>query len=98
MAKGVENHLDGADDEAWPVEALAGKLPPIEIADIKAARREVLLGEGPARNPDFPATAESYHDRRLARRLEKDPEFRAEFERQQQAIAAGRDRRRSERA
>lgn len=30
----------------------------------------------------------SYHDRRLARRLEEDPEFRAEFERQRRAIAA----------
>jgi DNA-binding phage protein len=29
-----------------------------------------------------------YHDRRLARRLEEDPEFRAEFERQQREIAA----------
>jgi DNA-binding XRE family transcriptional regulator len=30
----------------------------------------------------------SYHDRRLARRLRDDPEFRAEFERQQREIAA----------
>jgi DNA-binding phage protein len=29
-----------------------------------------------------------YHDRRLARRLEEDPEFSAEFERQRRAIAA----------
>ncbi len=29
-----------------------------------------------------------YHDRRLARRLREDPEFRAEFERQQREIAA----------
>lgn len=29
----------------------------------------------------------SYHDRRLARRLKEDPEFRAEFERQRRAIA-----------
>jgi DNA-binding phage protein len=29
-----------------------------------------------------------YHDRRLARRLREDPEFRAEFEREQQEIAA----------
>jgi DNA-binding phage protein len=29
-----------------------------------------------------------YHDRRLARRLKEDPEFRAEFERQQREIAA----------
>jgi DNA-binding XRE family transcriptional regulator len=30
----------------------------------------------------------SYHDRRLARRLREDPDFRAEFERQQREIAA----------
>jgi DNA-binding phage protein len=30
----------------------------------------------------------SFHERRLARRLEEDPEFRAEFERQQREIAA----------
>jgi len=29
-----------------------------------------------------------YHDRRVARRLKEDPEFRAEFERQQREIAA----------
>jgi DNA-binding XRE family transcriptional regulator len=29
-----------------------------------------------------------YHDRRLARRLREEPEFRAEFERHQRAIAA----------
>jgi ribosome-binding protein aMBF1 (putative translation factor) len=29
----------------------------------------------------------TYHDRRLARRLEEDPEFRAEFERQRREIA-----------
>ena len=29
-----------------------------------------------------------YHDRRLARRMREDPEFRAEFERQQREIAA----------
>jgi ribosome-binding protein aMBF1 (putative translation factor) len=29
----------------------------------------------------------TYHDRQLARRLEKDPEFRAEFERQRREIA-----------
>lgn len=29
----------------------------------------------------------SYHDRRLARRLQNDPDFRAEFERQQREIA-----------
>jgi ribosome-binding protein aMBF1 (putative translation factor) len=28
----------------------------------------------------------SYHDRRLARRLQEDPEFRAEFERQRRQI------------
>jgi DNA-binding phage protein len=30
----------------------------------------------------------SYHDRRLARRLREDPEFREEFERQRREIAA----------
>lgn len=30
--------------EPWPFGALAGKYPPIEIEDIKAARRETLLG------------------------------------------------------
>jgi DNA-binding phage protein len=30
----------------------------------------------------------AYHDRRLARRLAEDPEFQAEFERQQREIAA----------
>lgn len=29
----------------------------------------------------------SYHDRRLAKRLKEDPEFRAEFERQEREIA-----------
>jgi DNA-binding XRE family transcriptional regulator len=29
----------------------------------------------------------TYHDRRLARRLEEDPDFRAEFERQRREIA-----------
>lgn len=32
-------------DQPWPVGALAGKLPLIEIADIKAARQEALLGK-----------------------------------------------------
>lgn len=32
-------------DQAWPVGALASELPPIEIADIKAARHEALLGK-----------------------------------------------------
>jgi DNA-binding XRE family transcriptional regulator len=31
-------------------------------------------------------THDSYHDRRLARRLREDPEFRAEFERQRREI------------
>jgi DNA-binding phage protein len=36
-----------------------------------------------------PATQDtSFHDRRLARRLREDPEFREEFERQQREIAA----------
>jgi DNA-binding phage protein len=30
----------------------------------------------------------TYHDRRLARRLEEDPEFKAEFERQRREITA----------
>src|SRR5680860_272245 len=34
-----------AQDQPWPVGALAGKLPPIEIADIKAARQEALRGK-----------------------------------------------------
>lgn len=38
--------------------------------------------------PDSAAHDTSFHDRRLARRLEEDPEFRAEFERQQREIAA----------
>jgi len=32
-------------DQSWPAGALAGKLPAIEIADIKAARQEALLGK-----------------------------------------------------
>ncbi|MGB8500501.1 MAG: hypothetical protein WCD85_21230 [Pantoea agglomerans] len=32
-------------DQPWPVGALADELPPIEIADIKAARHEALLGK-----------------------------------------------------
>lgn len=32
-------------------------------------------------------TDATYHDRRLARRLKEDPEFRAEFERQRREIA-----------
>lgn len=37
----------GGDDAAlpWPFGALAGELPAIEIADIKAARQEALLGK-----------------------------------------------------
>jgi hypothetical protein len=34
-----------AQDRLSPVGALAGKLPLIEIADIKAARQEALLGK-----------------------------------------------------
>ncbi len=45
-----------------------------------------LVSDRTARNPDFPRKVESYHDRRLARRLEEDSEFRAEFERQRAAI------------
>lgn len=32
-------------DRPWPVGALADEIPPIEIADIKAARHEALLGK-----------------------------------------------------
>ena len=32
-------------DQPWPVGALADELPAIEIADIKAARHEALLGK-----------------------------------------------------
>jgi len=32
-------------DRPWPVGALADELLPIEIADIKAARQEALLGK-----------------------------------------------------
>lgn len=32
-------------DQPWPVGALVDELPPIEIADIKAARHEALLGK-----------------------------------------------------
>jgi hypothetical protein len=42
------------DSSPWPFRALADELPAIEIADIKAARQEALLGScrgiGPARN------------------------------------------------
>jgi hypothetical protein len=34
-----------------------------------------LIGERTARNPDFPAMVESFHDRRPAGRLKDDPEF-----------------------
>lgn len=32
-------------DQPWPAGALAEELPAIEIADIKAARQEALLGK-----------------------------------------------------
>jgi hypothetical protein len=32
-------------DQPWPFGALAGKYPPFEIDEIKAARREALLGK-----------------------------------------------------
>jgi hypothetical protein len=35
----------GSDAVPWPVGTLADKLPSIEIADIKAARQEALLGK-----------------------------------------------------
>jgi hypothetical protein len=34
-----------AGDDPWPFGALAGKYPPFEIGEIKAARREALLGK-----------------------------------------------------
>jgi len=34
-----------AQDQPWPFGALAGKYPSVEIEDIKAARREALLGK-----------------------------------------------------
>jgi hypothetical protein len=34
-----------ADAMPWPFGALAGKYPPFEIEEIKAARREALLGK-----------------------------------------------------
>ena len=46
-----------------------------------------LNNERTTRSPGFPAMVQSYYDRRLARRLDEDPEFRAEFERQRQEIA-----------
>lgn len=46
MAEVIEMRSGGAGEgRPWPVGVLADKLPPIEIADIKAARREALLGE-----------------------------------------------------
>lgn len=47
MAKVFENHAadNAGEGQAWPVGALAGELSSIEIADIKAARQEALLGE-----------------------------------------------------
>lgn len=33
------------EDQTWPFGALAGKYPPLEIGEIKAARREALLGK-----------------------------------------------------
>ena len=32
------------EDQPWPFGVLAGKYPPLEIGEIKAARREALLG------------------------------------------------------
>ena len=36
---------NGGDSSPWPFGVLADELPPIEIADIKAARQEALLGK-----------------------------------------------------
>jgi DNA-binding phage protein len=44
--------------------------------------------EMPTTNTDRTTRDTGYHDRRLARRLNDDPKFRAEFERQQREIAA----------
>lgn len=46
MAKVIENHAadNAGEGHAWPIGVLAGKFPSIEIADIKAARQEALLG------------------------------------------------------
>jgi hypothetical protein len=41
MARDTDKH---ARRERWPFGALAGKYPSIEIEDIKAARRNALLG------------------------------------------------------
>lgn len=42
----VDVRLVGAAEELpWPFGALAGKYPPFEIEEIKAARRETLLGK-----------------------------------------------------
>ena len=41
MARGTDKR---AHREPWPFGALAGKYPSIEIEDIKAARREALIG------------------------------------------------------
>ncbi len=43
----------------------------------------------PTTTTDRPTSQDtSFHDRRLARRLKEDPEFRAEYERQRREIAA----------
>lgn len=42
----VDVQLVGADNALpWPFGALAGKYPPFEIEEIKAARHEALLGK-----------------------------------------------------
>lgn len=67
----------------------------VERKESEVPEREFLdelIDERATRNLDFPRMVESYHDRRLARRLEDDPVFREEFERQRQEIAAGLDR------
>jgi hypothetical protein len=52
MAKVTENHPDGAGEEqVWPVGVLADHLPPVGIADIKAARQEALLGRATGSRP-----------------------------------------------
>lgn len=41
----LPKYAGNGQDQPWPVGALADELPVIEIADIKAARHEALLGK-----------------------------------------------------
>jgi hypothetical protein len=40
----LPKYAGNGQDQTWPVGALADEIPAIEIADIKAARHEALLG------------------------------------------------------